>query len=352
MIKYFILITLLYSSFCVHSQNIADVFFPENDISYYGQTGTNGKEYNGMGILKLNKSGIYAGDFSRGKFHGKGIQINPTDQPIKNCYDGCIYVGKWFRGKKEGYGILYNNIGELIYKGEFSNDKPIEQFLSTPDSIQRFSITEINGELFVGETINNIPNGIGIFLDDTGYTLCNVKNGSKYGVGILIIPPKNWGVFNIEDGLYYPIVFSHTQEAKRAEFKRNREAEQIKLINTFIDIYNESSQVISDINGILNPNSIDCNDETFESSDNPTNSSNKKSRKKQNNKSNSLSEQSNYNSDKATYNRYDSMLAAAFAGNRDATEKEIKSWQSKMKKLRKKWEDRGKDFPHSSNESK
>lgn len=350
MIKYFILITLLYSSFCVHSQNIADVFFPENDISYYGQTGTNGKEYNGMGILKFNKSGIYAGDFSRGKFHGKGIQINPTDQPIKNCYDGCIYVGKWFRGKKEGYGILYNNIGELIYKGEFSNDKPIEQFLSAPDSIQRFSITEINGELFVGETINNIPNGIGIFLDDTGYTLCNVKNGSKYGVGILIIPPKNWGVFNIEDGLYYPIAFSHEQDARREKFKINQEKERMELINTFANLLVEGSQIISEMHETINPSSASYSEDTYNSSS--SNSGSSKNNKQQKNKKNSLSDQSNYNSDKATYSRYDSMLSAAFAGNREASDSEIKNWQSKMKKLRKKWEAKGKDFPHSSNEDK
>jgi len=66
----------------------------------------------------------------------------------------------------------------------------------------------------------------------------------------------------------------------------------------------------------------------------------------------SLSEQQNYNRDKATYERYDSMLAQVFAGNRDASPSDVRSWQKKMKQLRKKWEAKGKSFPHSSNEDK
>ncbi len=65
-----------------------------------------------------------------------------------------------------------------------------------------------------------------------------------------------------------------------------------------------------------------------------------------------LSEQQAYNSDKATYGKYDSMVAAALAGNRPAKASEISEWQKKMKKLREKWEDKGKLFPHSENEGR
>lgn len=65
-----------------------------------------------------------------------------------------------------------------------------------------------------------------------------------------------------------------------------------------------------------------------------------------------MSEQNAYNNDKSTYSKYDSMLSSAFSGNRSATLSEIKDWQSKMKKLREKWESKGKSFPHSQNESK
>ena len=65
-----------------------------------------------------------------------------------------------------------------------------------------------------------------------------------------------------------------------------------------------------------------------------------------------LSEQNSYNTDKATYSRYDSLLSSAFAGNSSASLSEIRDWQSKMKKLRQKWESKGKSFPHSSNEDR
>lgn len=66
----------------------------------------------------------------------------------------------------------------------------------------------------------------------------------------------------------------------------------------------------------------------------------------------SISEQQSYNADKSTYAKYDSMLSQVFAGNREASSSEIKDWQSKMKKLRTKWEAKGKSFPKSSNESR
>lgn len=65
-----------------------------------------------------------------------------------------------------------------------------------------------------------------------------------------------------------------------------------------------------------------------------------------------ISEQMNYNNDKKAYARYDSMLAAYFAGNKSASPSEVKQWQTKMKQLRQKWEAKGKNFPHFANEDR
>ena len=67
---------------------------------------------------------------------------------------------------------------------------------------------------------------------------------------------------------------------------------------------------------------------------------------------NDLSEQRAYNTDKRTYAKYDGMLAEYFAGNRKASSSEKNRWQSEMKRLRKKWTSRGRDFPHFTNEDK
>lgn len=64
-----------------------------------------------------------------------------------------------------------------------------------------------------------------------------------------------------------------------------------------------------------------------------------------------MSEQRNYNSDKSTYGRYDSMLSAHFYGNRSATGNEVKQWQQAMRGLREKWTAKGKSFPQSANET-
>ena len=65
-----------------------------------------------------------------------------------------------------------------------------------------------------------------------------------------------------------------------------------------------------------------------------------------------VSEQRAYNADKRTYSNYESMLSSYFAGNRSASSSEVRQWQSAMKNLRKKWESRGKSFPHSSLENR
>lgn len=65
---------------------------------------------------------------------------------------------------------------------------------------------------------------------------------------------------------------------------------------------------------------------------------------------NSLSDNQAYNTDKKSYNNYDSMISAVRAGNRKANPTEVKKWMQSMKQLRQKWEAKGKSFPHSPNE--
>lgn len=66
----------------------------------------------------------------------------------------------------------------------------------------------------------------------------------------------------------------------------------------------------------------------------------------------SIAEQNNYNTDKRTYGNYESMLIKAFLYPEKHKFAEVKDWQSKMKKLREKWEKQGKSFPRSEYENK
>lgn len=65
-----------------------------------------------------------------------------------------------------------------------------------------------------------------------------------------------------------------------------------------------------------------------------------------------LSEQTAYNRDKHTYERYDSQLAAHFAGNQTMSASSVRDAQNSMRSIRAKWESRGKSFPRSANEDR
>lgn len=65
-----------------------------------------------------------------------------------------------------------------------------------------------------------------------------------------------------------------------------------------------------------------------------------------------LSEQTAYNRDKKTYERYDSQLAAHFTGNQTMSPSSVKDAQDSMRTIRAKWESRGKSFFRSPNEDR
>lgn len=123
---------------------------------------------------------------------------------------------------------------------------------------------------------------------------------------------------------------------------QRRRMELAGALNSFGESMIKTAQTIEEIQSYTDGTS-DANESVASNGDKASNSGNN---------GNNMSEHHSYNSDKSTYSRYDSMLAQVFAGNREASESEIKSWQSKMKELRKKWEGKGKSFPHSSNEDR
>lgn len=306
-----------------------------------------------MGILNLKKKGVYCGDFSRNNFHGFGIQISNNGKTISKCGNAKFYVGRWFRGKKEGRGKLYDEHGSLIYDGNFSDDFPTSSEFTVKNDSLKFSVMVIDDELFIGETINDIPNGYGIFQDNEGFlTFCPVQGGMKNGVGIMVLPPSYWGVFNIENELYFPIALSSEDKARANKYKINRQHERAELLQTFSTVLSEGFGMMNNVNNILSGNSSEIYaNENLENKNNSSNINYNGSTVIGGQKYN-IGEQQNYNSDKATYSKYVGMLSAAFAGNRQVSSSEIKTWQQKMKGIRKKWIDRGRKFPYSELEDR
>ena len=68
----------------------------------------------GAGKLYLVGGEIYDGNFEIDEINGRGTYIYK---------DGTYYVGDFKFGKRVGIGILYNNVGCILYSGEWCNDK-------------------------------------------------------------------------------------------------------------------------------------------------------------------------------------------------------------------------------------
>ncbi|NBC24420.1 MAG: hypothetical protein GVX78_02255 [Bacteroidetes bacterium] len=73
---------------------------------------------NGEGRFEWADGEVYEGTYERGKRSGKGTYIWTSGQK---------YVGEWEDDKRSGYGVLYNEYGNVSYKGQWLNDSPIRE---------------------------------------------------------------------------------------------------------------------------------------------------------------------------------------------------------------------------------
>lgn len=152
-----------------------------------------------------------------------------------------------------------------------------------------------------------------------------------------------------QDALSISKCASQIIETNISGIKRVRK--QKKLAN----VVNALEAIGSTLENVANTFSSDgCNNKTnalqpfFKSSTN-INSNNTISKKAQ--QPYSISDNLNKNTDSRTYANYDAMLSKMRSGNIPYNDRERKKWQSEMKKLRLKWQQQGKSFPHSTNES-
>ena len=79
-----------------------------------GEINGNGKEYYGNKRLK------YTGMYKNGKTNGQGILYYEFFGYIQ-------YIGEFKNGMKHGTGKEYDKCGNLIYQGEFYEDKILKK---------------------------------------------------------------------------------------------------------------------------------------------------------------------------------------------------------------------------------
>ena len=131
-----------------------------NEYKYKGEYDNDKK--NGKGEMIFKNKDIYKGKFVNDKFNGQGKYIWNNNNKE--------YIGNFLDGKMHGNGILkWNN--NMYYKGWFNN--------GIKEGKGEFGF--INGEKFLFEFINGLPN-------DKGYLIDNNNNLSEifYNKGKII----------------------------------------------------------------------------------------------------------------------------------------------------------------------
>lgn len=308
----------------------------------------------GMGVFLFNNGNIYYGDFFEKAFHGKGTLISKDS--ISYCPSASIYVGKFKNGLKNGIGRCYTSDGELLYEGRFKDDRPLESYPNNAFNTEILPyFTEFTTEAFtfLGEFVGDTPSGTGIFVfTDGDVYLTELVNGNPNGIGVLIQTDDNWMSEKIEDGHSTPISSSSHYELLKQRANENLNS----VLSESLGYFSQALQIGSQLTSQSQFNSTECSiqlpegqfdgiNDTYIDNDDRINRS-------QVSEKYSISEQQSYNRDKSTYHKYDGLLSKYFDGNGTASASEIKNWQNKMRKLREKWEKKGRDFPHFPNEDR
>lgn len=302
----------------------------------------------GGGINILKNGSVYIGDLNDKLYHGKGIFIPSENDLISNC-PGCAYfVGKFKNGEKNGKGICYNKDGIPIYIGKFADDKPVNTYPSSYNSTKYFADFKVDSIYYIGEMEGDFPYGFGaMFFDNGDFLISNFEDGLRKGISVCVEANGNWFTENIEGDKTTPISssyeYSDLVKQAKSNFWGGSGAEFWANLSRSLNSFSKTLETIG------STNQYDNNTSHYESLSNKYNNIGKENSSQS---KYSMSEQQAYNRDKSTYSKYDGMLSQYFSGNREATISEKNQWQKKMRDLRKKWEKKGREFPHYPNEDR
>lgn len=158
----------------------------DGDSSYKGELSSNGNK-DGWGAYLWSSNSSYWGMFSGDKKSGNGLYISRSKtSTINNCPNCVYYVGDWENNYMSGKGSCYDSRGNLIYYGNFSNDKPTDTYPMSGYDAYRFEIEENpDGSYYIGETKDGKRHGKGVFIWASGSSWYGTwKDGIRNGYGI------------------------------------------------------------------------------------------------------------------------------------------------------------------------
>lgn len=210
----------------IQAQDISEILFgKESKLSYIGQYNYNGKRKNGFGIERQKNGALYVGDFSENNISGRGMLISKA-KGISNVPGAVVYVGGWYDGEKSGKGTCYDAEGAVIYKGRFEKDKPAGESVETAGSdIHRFAMINWQEDLYLGEVTNGNPDGFGLTVESDGSVVyCNIRDGMRQGIGMVVYSPEMWDVGKWTDGVFKSIENSQVANSNLIAFRTANKA--------------------------------------------------------------------------------------------------------------------------------
>jgi hypothetical protein len=167
-------------------QNVNYIY--NSDGKYKGQTQYG--QRNGLGIEKWPNGDYYLGNQQSGVKNGNGI-ILIADGDVLNAKNCVVYVGNMSNDKKsDTKGSCYNDQGDLIYRGNFSNHMPTGTYPMAPGAYEeyKFQSNMSSNEWYIGETKNGKAHGFGILVKklDGDAWIGSWKDNARNGEGIYL----------------------------------------------------------------------------------------------------------------------------------------------------------------------
>lgn len=311
----------------------------------------------GRGMYLFRNGDIFYGDIQEKAFNGYGAII--SHDSIANCPNCNVFVGKFKNNQKNGIGRCYNTNGELIYQGQFIDDKPSEVYPMTEFyGMELPYFTSIQGEnlTFIGEFIGDTPNGFSLLIYKSGdIYISKFEEGSPNGIGVYIQANGEW-FSEKNNGVESTLISSSEEYSRLSHQAKENFRNSLSVSLGYLAQGLQSGAQFADQMSILSHKNtlLVLFKGSSEESERKESTSYTKATKESSESDHyyDLSEQQAYNMDKSTYHKYDGLLSKVFSGNTRASIDEIRDWQEKMKRIRQKWEKRGKTFPHFANEDK
>lgn len=253
----------MFSAHLLSAENIVDFFDPIFSHNSYkikiGQIkGQKLKgRYDGMGVIKLKNGDIYFGDISDGKPNGIGVFICNDNNCLFDNENAKLYIGRFKNGlKTRGKCIDFDS--ELIYSGEFSDDRPVspgnqdENYLGIFDYIT----AEDNNWVYLGELMQGIPNGKGIIIFFNGdYIISDFINGERTGIGLYMTSDGEWQTEKCRSDNCVVMSSSSYYAQIDAERSRQVKAHLSEALSYFGDALTRSGEIVAQVNSIRNESS-------------------------------------------------------------------------------------------------